>query len=134
MPIHQEITFPVLPERVYELLTDGVKFAAATGKPAEIGAGQGTMFSIFGGYIQGRQIELVPGQRIVQAWSGSDWDPGVYSLVRFTMTPEGKGTKLVVDHDAYPEGKSPKYESWHEHLSTNWPVFYFEPFAKYLAS
>lgn len=133
MSIHQEVTFPVSPERVYELFTDGVKFAAATGKPAEIGAGQGATFSVFGGYIQGRQIELVPGQRVVQAWRGSDWGPGIYSLVRFTLTPEGKGTKLVVDHDAYPEGKSPMYPSWHEHLSANWPVFYFEPFAKYFA-
>jgi uncharacterized protein YndB with AHSA1/START domain len=133
MSIRQEVTFPVSPERVYELLTDGTKFAAATGRPAQIG-GEGAPFSIFGDYISGRQIELVPGQRIVQAWRGADWGPGVYSLVRFTLTPEGNGTKLVVDHDAYPEGKSPMYPSWHEHLSTNWPVFYFEPFAKYLAN
>jgi hypothetical protein len=26
------------------------------------------------------------------------------------------------------------YPTWHEHLSANWPVFYFQPFAKYLAS
>src|SRR5450432_847912 len=133
MSIRQEVTFPLSPERVYELLTDGTKFAAATGRPAQIG-GEGAPFSIFGDYISGRQIELVPGQRIVQAWRGADWGPGVYSLVRFTLTPEGNGTKLVVDHDAYPEGKSPMYPSWHEHLSTNWPVFYFEPFAKYLAN
>jgi uncharacterized protein YndB with AHSA1/START domain len=134
MSIHKEVTFPVAPQRVYELLTDGAKFAAATGKPAKVESSEGTTFSIFGDYIQGRQIELVPGQRIVQTWRGIDWDPGIYSLVRFTLTREGGGTKLVVDHDAYPEGKSPIYPSWHEHLSTNWPVFYFEPFAKYLAS
>jgi activator of HSP90 ATPase len=131
--IHQEVTFPVASDRVYELLTDGAKFAAATGKPARIGAGEGATFSIFGDYIHGRQIELVPGQCIVQAWRGSDWDPGVYSIARFTLTPEGSGSRLVLDHDAYPGGKSPLYPFWHEHLSTNWPVFYFEPFAKYLA-
>lgn len=133
MSIHQEATFPASPERIYELLTDTAKFAEATGRPAEIGAGEGASFSIFGDFIQGRHIELVPGQRIVQAWRGADWDPGVYSLVRFTMTRQGNATKLVVDHDAYPQGKSPRYPTWHEHLSTNWPVFYFEPFAKYLA-
>ena len=133
MSIHQEATFPVPPERVYELLTDGAKFAAATGKSAKIEASDGATFSIFGGYIHGRQVELVRGQRIVQAWRGSDWDSGVYSLVRFTLTRDGKGTKLTVDHDAYPEGMWPMHSSWHEHLSTNWPVLYFEPFAKYLA-
>jgi activator of HSP90 ATPase len=134
MPIHQEATFPASPERVYELLADAEKFAAATGRPAKIGEGQGATFSIFGDYIQGRQIEMIPGKRVVQAWRGSNWGPGVYSIVRFTLIAEGKGTKLVVDHDAYPEGASPMYPSWHEHLSANWPVFYFEPFAKYLAS
>lgn len=53
--------------------------------------------------------------------------------MRFTLTPEGKGARLVLDHDAYPEGKSPMYPTWHEHLSANWPLFYFQPFAKYLA-
>lgn len=133
MSIRQETTLPASPGRVYELLTNEAQFAAATGRPATIGAAEGAPFSIFGDYIRGRQIELVPGRRIVQAWRGGDWDAGVYSFVRFTLTPEGGGTRLVVDHDAYPEGKSPMYPSWHEHLSANWPVFYFEPFAKYLA-
>jgi uncharacterized protein YndB with AHSA1/START domain len=133
MPIHQEVTFSASPDRVYQLLTDSEKFAAATGRPATIGA-EGATFSIFGGYIEGRQIELVPGQRIVQAWRGMDWAPGAYSVVRFTLTREGESSRLTLDHDAYPEGQSPMYPTWHEHLSANWPVFYFEPFAKYLAN
>ncbi|KAA6459125.1 hypothetical protein DYQ86_17820 [Acidobacteria bacterium AB60] len=133
MPIHQEISLSAAPVRVYQLLTDGREFAAATARPAEIDATEGGAFSIFGGYIQGRQIELVPEQRIVQSWRGIDWAPGVHSIVRFTLAPEGNGTRLIVDHDAYPEGPSPFYPTWHEHLSTNWPVFYFEPFANYFA-
>jgi activator of HSP90 ATPase len=134
MPIHQEISLLAAPERVYQLLTDSTEFAAATERPADINTTEGGAFSIFGGYIQGRQIELVQGERIVQSWRGVDWTPGTHSLVRFTLTPEGDGTKLVVDHDAYPEGPSPMYPSWQEHLSTNWPVFYFEPITKYLAA
>jgi len=134
MPIHQEVSFVAAPKRVYQLLTDSAEFAAATERPAEIAATEGGSFSIFGGYIQGRQIELVPGKRIVQTWRGIDWAARAHSLVRFTLTPEGHGTKLAVDHDAYPEGPSPMYPTWQEHLSTNWPVFYFEPLAKYLAA
>jgi uncharacterized protein YndB with AHSA1/START domain len=134
MSIHKEVKFSASPARIYELLTDETKFAAATGKPAKIGAEEGGSFSIFGGHIEGRHIELVPGQRIVQAWRGMDWAPGVYSVVRFTLTPVVEGTKLDIDHDAYPAGKSPRYPSWQEHLATNWPVFYFEPMAKYLGN
>jgi activator of HSP90 ATPase len=132
--IHQEVTFFTSPEHLYELLTDSEKFAAATDRPATIGIGEGDTFSIFGGYVEGRQIELVPGQRIVQAWRGKDWDAGTYSMVKFTLTPEGRGTKLEIDHDAYPDGASPLYPSWHQHLSSNWPVFYFAPFSRYLAN
>jgi uncharacterized protein YndB with AHSA1/START domain len=66
MPIRQEISLVAAPERVYQLLTDSAEFAAATERPAEIAVTEGGAFSIFGGYIQGRQIELVPGKRIVQ--------------------------------------------------------------------
>ncbi len=133
MSIHKEVTFQAPPEQIYNLLTNGEEFAAATGMPATIGAGEGAAFSIFGGHIIGRQIELVPGRSVIQAWRGSDWQSGVYSVVRFTLEADGKGTKLSMDHNAYPEGKSPRYPTWQEHLSTNWPVFYFEPFAQYLA-
>ena len=133
MSIHQEVTFSVSPARVYELLTDSEKFAAATGRPAAIG-GEGEAFSLFDGYVQGRQLELVPGERIVQAWRGAGWDPEAYSEVRFTLASEGHGTRLTLDQSGYPDGPSPMYPSWHEHLAANWPVFYFEPFTKYLAA
>jgi len=133
MSIHQAVSFAATPEQIYTLLTDGERFAAATEKPAEIETACGGKFSIFGGYIEGRNIELVPGQRVVQAWRGVDWVPGAYSIVRFRLTPVSNGTELVLDQDGYPEGKSPLFPTWHEHLCSNWPVFYFEPFAKYLA-
>ena len=134
MSIHQEVTFATSPERIYELLTDSAKFTAATGMPADIGTAAGATFSLFGGRGEGRHIELVPGDRIVQAWRLNEWRPGIYAIARFTLTPEARGTKVVLDVDAYPEGQSPLYSTWHEHLSTGWPMFYWEPFARYLES
>ena len=126
MTIHQEATFAVPPQRVYELLTNGAKFGEVTGKPGKGGGSAGAMFSLFDEWLEGRQIELVPGERVVQAWRFRDWAPGVYSIVRFTLTPEGAGTRLAVHHDAYPA-------EFHDHLATNWRPFYFEPFAKHFA-
>jgi uncharacterized protein YndB with AHSA1/START domain len=68
MPIHQEATYPTAPERVYEVLTNGEYFAAATGKRAQLSDREGEAFSLFDGWVEGRQIELVPGERVVQAW------------------------------------------------------------------
>jgi activator of HSP90 ATPase len=122
--IHQEVTLHASPDRVYAVLTDGKLFTEATGgRIAEIGA-EGAVFSLFGGGIQGRNVELVPGQRVVQAWRPKPWPAGQYSLVRFTLTADGANTKLVLDHTGYPDEQ-------HEHLSAGWNANYFEPFAKY---
>jgi len=33
----------------------------------------------------GRQVELVPASRIVQVWRIPEWEPGRYTIVRFTL-------------------------------------------------
>ena len=125
--IHQEVKFSVAPDRVYAVLTDGKLFAQATGgRAAEIGSGEGAKFSLFGGAISGRHVELVPNERVVQAWRAGNWPAGLYSIVRFTLARDGAGTKLVLDHVGYPDGEQ-------AHLSPGWAANYFEPFAKFFA-
>ena len=97
------------------------------GKPVEMSREAGGAFSAFGGYITGRQIELVPDQRIVQAWRAGGWNPGVYSIVRFELSGQGLGTKLVFDHTCFPLGDA-------DHLLAGWKGNYWEPLAKFLAS
>jgi uncharacterized protein YndB with AHSA1/START domain len=132
MSIHQETFIGAPPQQVFELLTRGSLFSAATGQPAEITDREGDSFSLFGGRVEGRQIELVPGQRVVQAWRfgtahPSAWEPGVYSTVRFTLEPAGDGTRLVIDHTGIPA-------EWIEHISLGYPTFYQDPIAKFFAN
>src|SRR6266576_5820899 len=77
--IHQEIDFTASPQRLYEALLDAKQFAAFSGRPAEINRDAGGAFSLFDGHIIGRNVELVPNQRIVQAWRTVDWPEGAYS-------------------------------------------------------
>jgi activator of HSP90 ATPase len=65
--LHQEIDLHGSPQRIYEALLDSKQFSAFSGEPARIGREEGSAFSMFGGVIVGRNIELLPGQRIVQA-------------------------------------------------------------------
>ena len=68
-PIHQEIVLSASPERVYQALTDAKQFSAVCGgAPTEISSEAGGAFSCFEGRIEGRNIELVANQRLVQAW------------------------------------------------------------------
>lgn len=127
MSIHQEVVIPASPDRVFAALTSGAQFTEVTGgRPAEIAADDGGAFSLFGGAIYGRNVELVPGARVVQAWRVKMWEPGVYSLVRFTLTPAGDGTKVVLDHAGFPDGQQ-------DHLAAGWTANYWEPLTKYFS-
>ena len=74
--LHQEAEFKANPQRIYEVLLDSKQFAACTGMPAEIDPKAGGAFSMFGGMIVGRNVELVPYERIVQAWRPTHWASG----------------------------------------------------------
>lgn len=136
--IHHRRVFNASPKRVYDALTDAGQFHRVTllsdamkggmpagAKPTVISSTVGGAFTLFGGIITGRHIELVPATRIVQAWREADWKPGVFSLVRFELTPEGKGTLLTFDHTGFPSENA-------AHLNAGWKSNYWEPLAKYL--
>jgi uncharacterized protein YndB with AHSA1/START domain len=136
--IHQEVAFKASRKRVYEALTDTKQFNKVTEfsgamksgmplgtAPTEIGREVGGTFALFGGHIAGRHIELVPNQRIVQAWRTADWGPGVYSIAKFELAEQGTGTKIVFDHTGFPAGQG-------EHLAAGWKANYWEPLEKFL--
>jgi len=138
--IHQEPVFKASRKRVYEALTDASQFgkvvqlsAAMQSGGMKTGAAPVTMsreaggaFSAFGGYISGRQVELVPNERIVQVWRAGSWDAGAYSIVKFVLAEQGAETKIKFDHTGFPKGQV-------EHLAQGWRINYWEPLAKFLA-
>lgn len=138
--IHQERLFKANPKRVYEALTvseqfdkvtqlSGVMQAAVMAKmqkPTKISREPGGPFSLFGGYIVGRQIELEPNKLIVQAWRVGSWEAGVYSVINFVLIGQGDATKLVFDHAGFPKGQG-------EHLAAGWQGNYWDPLEKFLA-
>lgn len=124
--IHYEIDFKPSPLRLYEALLDQKQFAAFSGMPATIDPTAGGAFSQFGGMITGRNIELVPNQRIVQAWRSPSFGPGIYSIVHFEFKPRAAEATLIFDHTGFPAGHYDSLDSgWHEH--------YWEPLRKFLA-
>src|SRR5580658_7595593 len=134
--IHQEPVFKASRKRVYDALTDAKQFdkiiqlSGATqsmhlaDKSAEISREVGGAFALFGGYITGRHVELVPDQRIVQAWRAGNWAPGVYSIARFELVEQGSGTRIVFDHTGFPKGDA-------ESLASGWKTHYWEPLEKF---
>lgn len=123
--IHQEVDFKAPPARIYEVLLDAKQFSAFTKDTAEIQPQPGGAFKLFGGRIEGRNVEVVKNQRIVQAWRPADWPAGVYSIVKFELVPRDVGTRIVFDHVGFAENE------W-ESLSWGWENHYWEPMHKYL--
>ncbi len=139
--IHQEVVFQADPQRVYEALTNAKQFdkivdlsgirqsgmlPAGANKPTQINPEAGSPFVLFGGLITGRQIELDPNVRIVQAWRVAGWEPGVYSIAKFELVKQGAATKIVFDQTGFPKdaGKS---------LAAGWHKHYWQPLAKFVA-
>jgi activator of HSP90 ATPase len=136
--IHQEVVFKASAKRIYDALTDAQLFQKVellsgvmsdrelAAKPAKISTEPGGSFSLFADYITGRQIELLPDLRIVQAWRVGSWRPGVYSLAHFELTEGGATTKLIFDHTGFPAGTG-------KHLASGWKEHYWEPLEKFLS-
>ncbi|HEX4388799.1 MAG TPA: SRPBCC domain-containing protein [Steroidobacteraceae bacterium] len=138
--IHQERQFKAPCARVYRALTDSAQFEKLTQlsgvmhgaamaqmrSPTAISTEPGGAFTLFGGYIVGRQLELAPAERMVQAWRAHSWPAGVYSIARFALGGTGDTTLLVFDHEAFPHGEA-------GHLAAGWQEHYWGPLAQYLA-
>jgi len=122
--LHQDADFAVAPGRVFQLLTDEKLFAAMSGAPAKIENREGGAFSLFGGAIVGRNLELVDGKRVVQAWRDAAWNAGLYSVIKFELSPAGKGTHLSFDQSGYPESDRAS-------LVAGWKSHYWEPMQAY---
>jgi activator of HSP90 ATPase len=135
--IHQEVVFKASRKRVFEALTEAKQFdhivqlsgaiqsMSLGSKPTTISGKAGGLFVLFGGYITGRHIELVPNQRIVQAWRVGSWKPGIYSIAKFELVESDSGTKIVFDHTGFPKGAG-------ETLAAGWKANYWKPLERFL--
>jgi activator of HSP90 ATPase len=124
--IHQEPVFKGSRKQLYEAILDEKQFSKMSGMAAQINREAGGAFSCFEGQIKGRNVELVPNDRIVQAWRSEGWKAGIYSIAKFVLVEQGSGTKIVFDHTGFPVGQA-------EHLVEGWKGHYWEPLEKYLA-
>ncbi len=137
--IHQQVTFKGGCQRVYAALTSTQQFDALTrlsdavslltapdAQATFISPEVGGRFTLFGGYVTGRHLEMQPAKRLVQAWRAGSWRAGSYSVVSFVLKDKGPDCDLVFEHRGFPDGQG-------THLADGWRVHYWEPLARLLA-
>ena len=104
---------PAAPEKVYTAWLDSEEHAFMTGDTARVSAVVGEAFEAWGGYIQGRNLELEPGKRILQSWRTSEFeDSEPDSLLEIEFTPEGSGTKVIIRHSNLPANGMQYQQGW----------------------
>jgi len=122
--LKQAVTFKAKAKAVYELLMDAKKHSALAGDEARISRRVGGKFNI-GSYIQGTNLELVPGQKIVQAWRYEDWPEGYYSKVTFAIKEESGKTKMTFTQVGIPV-------QFYDDIKQGWIDYYWTPMKEIL--
>lgn len=125
--IHQTIHFNTTPLDLYHCLMDARIHSSFTGDEAIIEDKEGTSFSVFGGYAEGKNVVLEKGKKIIQTWKANedDWPKNHYSEVVFIFKPTPTGCELDFFHTAVPTNKV-------ESIAKGWHEFYWEPLRIYI--
>jgi uncharacterized protein YndB with AHSA1/START domain len=118
-------TIPASPQEIYEAWLDSLGHSEMTGGEASMSDEVGAEVSAWDGYINGRNLELIPGERIVQTWRTSEFakehDDSVISIV---LREVSGGALLTLEHSNVPDD----HRSYEE---GGWQSNYFEPMVVY---
>jgi uncharacterized protein YndB with AHSA1/START domain len=121
-------TIPASPQEIYDAWLDSVIHSQMTGGEASMSDETGAEVSAWDGYITGRNLELVPGERIVQSWRTTQFtDEHEDSQITVTLQAVEDGTLLTLEHTNVPDMQQ-SYEQ------SGWQTHYFDPMKKYFAN
>jgi uncharacterized protein YndB with AHSA1/START domain len=121
-------TIPASPEQIYEAWLDSIGHSEMTGGEATMSEEVGAAVTAWDGYISGRNLELIPGERIVQSWRTTEFaDNDEDSIITVVLQEAGDGTLLTLEHSNVPD----THKSYEE---GGWHANYFEPMVAYFAA
>jgi activator of HSP90 ATPase len=123
--IQQAAKFYTSPETLFGMYMDSATHSAATGAPAKMSRETSGSWSAHGGKIGGKNLMILPGRMIVQAWRAAHWKKEDISVVVLCFSKLPGGARLDLVHVGVPE-----YD--HEGVSLGWPKYYWEPWRLYI--
>jgi len=121
-------TLPASPKAIYDAWLDGKQHGNMNGGgKATASVKPGGKFTAWDGYISGRNLDLVPGKRIVQSWRTTQFtDADADSQIALTLAKVAGGTKVTLRHSKVPGG--------HDGYKSGWKSHYFEPMKAYFTA
>ncbi len=126
--LKQTIAFSgVTPKQVYDAFLSSKGHSEMTGGAARMSAKVGAPFTAWDGYITGKNLELLPDKKIVQAWRTSEFPAEAKdSILTIELSATKTGTKLQMTHSGIPNGQEKLY-------GPGWKENYWEPMKAYFA-
>jgi uncharacterized protein YndB with AHSA1/START domain len=121
--------FPHAPETLWKTLITPALIARWMMEPTGFAPVTGQRFTFqttpagaWDGTIRCQVLEVVPNERLVYSWKGGDEGNTGYgsrldTVVTFTLTPAGNGTRLRVVHSGFVR---PKNDTTFENLGEGW--------------
>lgn len=118
---------PATPKQIYDAWLSSKGHTDMTGGEAQCTAKIGATFTAWDGYIEGKNLELEQGKRIVQSWRTSEFpETAEDSRLEILLEKAKGGTKITLNHTNIPKGQGKQYkQGWHDH--------YFEPMKEYFS-
>ena len=118
---------PASAQEIYDAWLDSLAHSEMTGGKASMSDEVDAEVSAWDGYISGRNLELIPGERIVQSWRTTQFaDEHEDSIITLTFEEGDDGTVITLVHSNVPEEQT-SYELG------GWEQRYFEPMRSYFA-
>jgi uncharacterized protein YndB with AHSA1/START domain len=120
--IAREIRIEARPETVFAFITDPALIVRWMGTEAELDPRPGGVCRVVvnpRSVVRGEFVEVVPHSRVVFTWGfeepGATVAPGS-STVEVTLTPDGAGTLLRLEHRDLPEPSRAQHDMGWEHF------------------
>jgi len=108
--IDQRVILPMTAHDFYENMMDSAKHSKFTGSKCNVERSVRGAFSLYDGYISGRNIQLLADKKIVQSWRGVDWPNGHWSHVTFDIDSHPTGCQVTLRQTGWPA--SARAEGW----------------------
>jgi len=101
MKINFEVSAEIAasPQQIYEAWLDSDKHSAMTGGQAIVSDIVGDSFTAWDGYIEGKNLELEAGAKIIQQWRTSEFDNSDDdSHLEVVFKVQGESTLVTIRH------------------------------------
>lgn len=105
-------------EKVWQALVDPKIINQWGGGEAKMSEEEEAEFSLWGGEIHGKNVEVIKQRKLVQDWKEDDWKE--YSRVTFNLSEEKDKTKVELIHENIPDKEA-------KEIGDGWKSYYMNP-------